>query len=654
MSNIVTTWVLEFKDMLSSGLNKAKKAVDSVQEAVKDLGDSNQLTGAKAVKALANEKQHRKDLQTEIKEQERLLKELEKSQTKAIGSKQWREEQKAIKDVKDGLASLRADLKAVDKDIEELSKEVDTFKSKQEGLTNVAFAWNQLTDVVQKFAESLDFAQVYKDIEANIKRMTGASGDALDEATGRVYKMSAVYGDAGEDVAQAANAMSKSLGVSYSEALTLIEQGYQKGANLNGDMLEQIKEYSSVLAPLGYTAEEVMAKLAMGNKSGVFNDKMLDTLKEANLSLREMGKAQTDALAGIGLLPSDLKDKTVKEAIEAVGAAMDATGVTVQERQVVIANIFKAAGEDMGMFITEGLMHTPEWSQIPIVEQSGTYIRSFMADVQSFMAQSFGEVAIAAQQLAPVFTGVGSAITLFQSLSKVTALQTIATKIATVAQNLFNKALRNNPIGWVITIVALLVTAIMSMTDKFDWAAGVVGAVKNSFMEWGKVLLNWVLFPVKQVIGFIKSLWSLLQGDWTGAWKNLTDPAKELNNSINTAVNATTEGYNQGVEEKHAKDNAGTTDPNESVPTAPAVGGIKGPTAPVSYSGSGRGSGSGSGGDNGLSVSGNGSGGRSLTMNLTINNTFSGIKSDLDIRDVADKVSGIIVDRLRDATISFG
>ena len=640
--------------MMSAGFKKARESVNAAKEAVTKLGEGQQLTGAKAVKALANEKEHRKELQKEIKEQEKLISDLERKQSKAVGSKQWQDEARAIDKAKKELKAFNDALKDSEKDISELTTEVEKFEKKQNNIANVATGWNQASELAQKFADSMNFAQEYKDVEANIARMTQASGAALDESSAQVHRLSAIYGDEGNEVARAANAMSKNMGLSFNDALALMEKGYQKGANLNGDMLDQLKEYPAVLSDTGFSAEELMAKMAWGAQNGIFSDKLLDSLKEASLSIKEMDQAQVDALKGIGIVPADLKDKTVKQVVEMMGTAMDNASYTVQQKQKIIADVFRGAGEDAGAMLTQGLTSQTSLDSMPAIEQAGSWVKGFMADVQSFAAQTFGSVAISLQQLAPAFMAVSSGIGIIQSLSKMTWAQNIATKALTVVQRVFNIVMKANPIGLVITAVGLLIGGIMLLAQKFAWANGIVEAVKASWKQWGQVILDSVLFPIKQVVAALESIWLLLNGDWEAAWDKLKAPSMDAVSHVTEAIDATASGYKKGVDDHNARkaaEAAGVTDPN-SAQSPTTLDGIVVPTAGGGGGGKGGGGGRG-GGSDGLSVSGGG-GTKNLTMNLTVNNTFSGIKSDFDIRDVADKVSGIIVDRLRDATISFG
>lgn len=659
MSDFVTEWVLKLKDMMTAPAKEAQKSVEATGKALKETNAIGVQSEKQLQQTLSNTQQYRKENIAQIKATEKTMKELERT-IKSTGSS-WNEIQDArlaLKKAKADLEYYNQTLKETEDDLEQINSRLDEFTRRNERIGAVTTTWNQFSELVGNVTQALSFAGAYKDMEANVQRYTGLSGEALDVVSGKVYKLSAQYGDNADDVGRAANAVSKNFGISFNDAIGVMEKGYLKGANLNGDMLDQFKEYSTVLAPLGYTAEEVMSKMALAGKSGIFSDKALDALKEGGLSLKEMDIAQQQALAGIGLLPSDLKDKTVKEAIEIVGAAMDSAGVTVQQRQKTVADIFRGAGEDAGGALVQALMVNTPISDIPSVSNAGTWIKGFMADVQSFVSQTVGGLVVNVTQFLPVLTGVSSGIAIFQSLAKVTWIQTAATKALTIATRIFSVALNMTPLGWVITGIGLIVAGVIALRNKFEWARGAVEAGTNSWKQWGKVILDFVLLPIKSVIAGLQGIWKLLHGDWSGAMKSFSSPFLDMKNDIAGAVKATSDGYAKGSKEfRHeqyikardaqiAKNAAGKT----SASTDPTLLSFS-PTVPMGGGGGKSTKGGGSGAGGGLSVSG--SGGRAINMTLTVHNNFNGkISNDIDVRTVANKVTEMMVDQLRDVLVT--
>src|SRR5690606_5824991 len=200
----------------------------------------------------------------------------------------------------------------VQNELEEIEKAPDQEKMKANWGAAVVVA-NQTVELVNKAIDGLRFTTEIEDLRVNIERFSGASGDALDDLTAKAYKLGAVFKENPDEIAKAANAMTKQIGGTYEENFALIEAGFEKGANLNGDFIDQLKEYPVFIEQLGLTQSQAIAMMAKAGQDGIFSDKAIDSIKEADLSLRELGQPQIDALKGIGLAAEDLAGKTSYE-----------------------------------------------------------------------------------------------------------------------------------------------------------------------------------------------------------------------------------------------------------------------------------------------------------------------------------------------------
>jgi phage-related minor tail protein len=122
-----------------------------------------------------------------------------------------------------------------------------------------------------------------------------------------VQALADMYDKDFKEVLQGANAVAKQFGISQQEALGYVRDGFLAGADANGEYLEGIKEYSAYFKEAGLSASEFIAISTQANKSGIYSDKAVDTIKEGNLRIREMTKATADALTGIGLNYKELQ-----------------------------------------------------------------------------------------------------------------------------------------------------------------------------------------------------------------------------------------------------------------------------------------------------------------------------------------------------------
>lgn len=148
----------------------------------------------------------------------------------------------------------------------------------------------------------------------------------------------------------ATNALSKQFGISANEALQLVKDGFLSGADANGEFLDTLKEYPAYFKEAGISADQFVAIVAQTNKMGIFSDKGVDAIKEANLRLREMTTATAAALDGIGIsseqVQKDLQTgtKTTFDVIQDVSAKLAELPDNAATVGAAIADIFGGPG----------------------------------------------------------------------------------------------------------------------------------------------------------------------------------------------------------------------------------------------------------------------------------------------------------------------
>ncbi|TWP31230.1 hypothetical protein ETU08_01755 [Apibacter muscae] len=458
MSDKETSWILSIIDRASKPV---KEIMASVKECAQVVDKSNErivMSEKQTQQALTNTKKHHKELEKQIKENEKQVKELEKAYEKAAPGTQKLNASKPLAESKRALQSLQEQLKETLEDAQTLEKDLENItnsKKSPTSLTGMMTGVNQTMEIIDKVSSMLDFTQPIVATRTEIERMTGISGKGLDDLTGKVHKLGVVFNENDEDIARAAHSMQTTWGGSYEEMLALMQKGYEKGGNINKEMLDSLKEYPKQLKEAGLSASESIALIAQANKQGVYSDKAIDSIKEMNLALREMDKPQVEALQGIGISGKDLKGKTTMDVAKLISEKMK--GASSQAQQKVLADIFKAAGEDAGKEFILGLSTMDlNLENLPSVKQAGAGIKGIIADIQSKVATSVGTFAPYLQTLGSFSTQTMGVISLVQTLGRVTVVQTIATKSAALAQRAWNLVMVANPIGAVIASIAAL------------------------------------------------------------------------------------------------------------------------------------------------------------------------------------------------------
>lgn len=187
------------------------------------------------------------------------------------------------------------------------------------------------------------------------QQFTGKSGDDLKAFRNEVQAVADSFGADFRETLIATNALSQQFGISANEALQLVKDGFLSGADANGEFLDTLKEYPAYFKEAGISADQFVAIVAQTNKMGIFSDKGVDAIKEANLRLREMTTATAAALDGIGIsseqVQKDLQTgtKTTFDVIQDVSAKLAELPDNAATVGAAIADIFGGPGEDAGL-----------------------------------------------------------------------------------------------------------------------------------------------------------------------------------------------------------------------------------------------------------------------------------------------------------------
>lgn len=252
----------------------------------------------------------------------------------------------------------------------EMGKSVEDLKVKFGALKNTALslltnpyflAMAGVAGVGMAFKWFYDYNKGIEEATRKTMQFTGLFGDEMKSVRNQVLAISETFGvDFGETL-QSANVMSKQFGISVSESLKLLQDGFVAGANASDEFLENVKEYPTYLKEAGLNAEQFVAISTNATKQGIFSDKGLDTIKEGNIRLREMTTATAAALDGIGISSEKVQkelqngSKTTFDIMQEVGNKLKEFPASSAKVGTAIADIFGAPGEDAGLKYIETL-----------------------------------------------------------------------------------------------------------------------------------------------------------------------------------------------------------------------------------------------------------------------------------------------------------
>ena len=187
------------------------------------------------------------------------------------------------------------------------------------------------------------------------KQLTGLSGNELKQFRNEVQAISDTFGKDFRETLNTANALTRQFGISTDEAVSLLKEGLISGADVSGEFLKNVREYSTFFKEAGLNADEFIAIVSQTNKDGLFSDKGIDAIKEATIRLREMTTATSTALENIGLdskqVQKDLVSgsKTIFDVIREISARLGELPENSAAVGAAIADIFGSPGEDAGL-----------------------------------------------------------------------------------------------------------------------------------------------------------------------------------------------------------------------------------------------------------------------------------------------------------------
>lgn len=356
------------------------------------------------------------------------------------------------------------------------------------------------------------------------QQFTGKSGDDLKAYRNQVQAIADTFDVEFKETLIAANALSKQFGIDANEALQLIQDGFVAGANANGEFIDTLKEYPAYFKEAGISADQFVAIVAQTNKAGIFSDKGVDAIKEANLRLREMTTATAEALEGIGIsseqVQADLQSgaKTTFQVMQEVSAKLNELPESSAAVGTAIADIFGGPGEDAGLQYLQTLKDIS--TNLDDVKTKA----GILGQLQEEQLQSQLELQNA---LAGLFDLTGG------------NFETLQTRV---------KVFINGALTGLIKGVINLANYMIDMYNNslFIRAAwqGIVVTFKNAFDTIGNIF-GFFMDILRSVGSTIKGVFTL---DWDEFKEGLTGFANALPNLVKASVDDVRDNMTEGIE----------------------------------------------------------------------------------------------------------
>lgn len=361
------------------------------------------------------------------------------------------------------------------------------------------------------------------------QQFTGKSGDDLKAFRNEVQAVADSFNADFRETLIATNALSKQFGISANEALQLVKDGFLAGGDANGEFLDTLKEYPAYFKEAGISADQFVAIVTQTNKMGIFSDKGVDAIKEANLRLREMTTATAAALDGIGIsseqVQKDLQTgtKTTFDVIQDVSAKLAELPDNAATVGAAIADIFGGPGEDAGL----QYLRTLKDISTNMDEVKGK--AGVLAQLQEEQLQSQIELQNA---LSGLFDATGGNFETLTTQAKVFVNQGLTAIIKGVI----------DVVNYFIELYneSVLIRAIWN---------GIVAGFKTTFDTLGN-LFGFFIDIVKATGTALKGAFTL---DFDDVKKGLSDYAAAYGNLVKAQVKDITQNFKEGLDDMQKK-----------------------------------------------------------------------------------------------------
>lgn len=231
------------------------------------------------------------------------------------------------------------------------AKTTGSYKESKEAISAI----NKL--YAQGYGESVeDLTETYTKLkQMNPKAEVGE----LAEQTKLVTQYSKASGADTEEVLKGAQNATKAWHMSYQDYFDNLFTLQKQGADVGGEISDNMAEYSQVLGQMGLSAKDSFSMIANGIKTGAYNgDKLLDFTKEFSISLNDgrMDKAIGDFSKKSQDMFQGYKDGKVTAGDMFKQITGEMGKMTDKQKEATLAsNLWSALGEDNSLKVLESL-----------------------------------------------------------------------------------------------------------------------------------------------------------------------------------------------------------------------------------------------------------------------------------------------------------
>lgn len=354
-------------------------------------------------------------------------------------------------------------------------------------------------------------------VMGSISGMRDASVEDLQAVTEQALGLSDAFDiDVSEAARNAGIWINNGLADNATEAFDVMAAGLQQVPEaLRGEVMDATQEYAQYFGQLGLDGSQAMQLLVDASANGQYGiDKLGDSLKEFTIRASDLGDSGAQqALANLGLSGEDVANKllaggdSAQEAMQQVVGALQGVEDPAAQAQAAVA-LFGTPIEDLGKDQIPGFLDSlsgvsggmgdvsgAAQNVADTISESADPFETLKRSLTTTISEGLEPFLVPAQAIADwaqenpgaltaIVAVLGGLAAAYVGVSLATTVMTTATEIATGAQELWNLAMKANPIGLVITGIMLLVAAFVWLWNNVEpfrefWI-GVWDAIKGA------------------------------------------------------------------------------------------------------------------------------------------------------------------------------
>lgn len=228
-------------------------------------------------------------------------------------------------------------------------------------MTNPVFiALAGITGVGVAFKWFFDYNKGIEESTRLTREFLGVTGDSLEAIRNDIQATADTYGKDYKETLEAVDVLTSQYGYDAKEALQIINDGFQSGADLNGDMIAKIKQYAPAFHDASIGGKELVGVIQQ-TRSGIFSDSGMDLIQMASKKIREMSSKTAGSLDAIGIsskkVQKDLESGATStfDVIKMVSTKLKEIPQNSQAVGNVLKDVFGKQGANAGLKMIEQL-----------------------------------------------------------------------------------------------------------------------------------------------------------------------------------------------------------------------------------------------------------------------------------------------------------